>query len=189
MLKLDRRTFLSMLATGSAGTGAGFWFNQWIRPPVEYLIPQVVAPEDISPGVPVFYNSVCTLCSAGCGITVKTREGRAKKIEGNPGHPVNQGGLCALGQAGLNFLYHPDRIQTPLKRSGDRGNAEFTAVTWQEAISSIAAELNALKNQAKADQIYVGSRPLHGHLDVLFGEYLMQLGLSLIHISEPTRPY
>lgn len=176
MPTIDRRTFLTLLAAGGAGTGAGFWFNQVMRPPVEYLIPEVLAPEDVSPGIPTFYNTVCTLCSAGCGITVKTREGRAKKIEGNPGHPVNQGGLCALGQAGLNWLYHPDRIRSPLKRTGARGAGEFVPVSWQEALSAIGKEFNALQASGKAEQLFVCSRPLHGHLDALFEEYMQRVG-------------
>lgn len=178
MPDLDRRTFLSLLGAGTAGAGVGFWFNQMIRPPVEHLIPQVVAPEDISPGTPVFYNSVCGLCSAGCGITVKTREGRAKKIEGNPGHPVNQGGLCATGQAGLNLLYHPDRIRSPLKRVGDRGNAEFMPASWAEVIAFIGHSFQTLKGEGRSGQIHFCSRPVQGHLDSLLADYFKQLGTS-----------
>ena len=45
--------------------------------------------------------------------------GVAKKLEGNAAHPVNQGGLCARGQAAIQVTYHPDRITQPLKRTGD----------------------------------------------------------------------
>ena len=54
-----------------------------------------------SPGIATWYNTVCGQCSAGCGVSVRIREGRAKKIEGNPLHPVNQGRSCALAQSGV----------------------------------------------------------------------------------------
>ena len=63
---------------------------------MEMLVPQVIPPEDYSPGIATWYNTACTQCSGGCGISVRIREGRAKKIEGNPVHPLNQGRLCAL---------------------------------------------------------------------------------------------
>ena len=115
-------------------------YGESTKKTVELLIPQVVPPEDYSPGISTWYNTVCGQCSGGCGISVRIREGRAKKIEGNPAHPVNQGRLCARGQAGLNALYNPDRIKTPLKRSGERGSGQFVAVTWEEALGEICFE-------------------------------------------------
>ena len=81
-----------------------------IQHPLEHLIPEPLPPEEFSPGIAVWYNSVCSMCSAGCGISVRTREGRPKIIQGNPSHPVSQGRLCSLGQAGVQALYNPDRL-------------------------------------------------------------------------------
>ena len=89
--------------------------------PVETLIPYVVQPEEITPGVATYYATVCQECPAGCGMVVRTREGRAVKVEGNPSHPINQGALCARGQASLQGLYNPDRIRQPLYRN-EAGN-------------------------------------------------------------------
>ncbi len=135
MSKISRRDLLQYIGAGGVGTGAGFLFAEAIKRPVEFLIPPVVPPEDYSPGVATWYNTVCNQCSAGCGISVRTREGRAKKIEGNPAHPVNQGRLCARGQAGLNALYNPDRIRAPLKRVGERGDGAFETISWDEALT------------------------------------------------------
>src|SRR3990170_43091 len=60
--------------------------------------------------------SVCLQCPAGCGILVRVVDGRAVKIEGNPKHPINLGRLCPKGQAGVQFLYDPDRIKQPYVR-------------------------------------------------------------------------
>ena len=67
----------------------------------------------------------------------------AKKLEGNPNHPINRGGLCARGQAAIQVTYHPDRIAQPLKRKGNRGDGTYEAVTWEAAIAEVVSQLNA----------------------------------------------
>ena len=87
---------------------------------VEKLVPYLVQSEDQVPGVATWYASTCTECSTGCGVHVRTREGRAVKLEGNPEHPVNQGKLCSRGQAALQGLYNPGRIKAPMAREAGR---------------------------------------------------------------------
>ena len=70
----DRRDFLKLVGIGVAGVTAGC-----AKPPAEKLIPYLVAPEDILPGVPYFYASTCRECPAGCGLIVRTREGRSPR--------------------------------------------------------------------------------------------------------------
>ncbi len=130
----NRRDFLKLVGVGVAGTAAGC-----AKPPADKLIPFLVAPQDILPGVPYFYASTCRECPVGCGTVVRTREGRAIKVEGNPLHPVGQGGLCARGQAGLQGLYDPDRIATPMIKSG----GAWKKATWDEAIAAVGEKLKA----------------------------------------------
>jgi len=130
MSGIDRRDFLKLAGAGGAGAGAGFVLRESIKHPVEHLVPYPIPPEEFSPGIATWYNTVCSMCSSGCGISVRTREGRAKKIEGNPAHPVSQGRLCAHGQAGLQVLYNPDRLTGPMARTA--GNEEFLPITWEE---------------------------------------------------------
>ncbi|SVB22390.1 uncharacterized protein METZ01_LOCUS175244, partial [marine metagenome] len=158
------------------GTGAGHLLAEAIKRPVEFLIPPVVPPEDYSPGTATWYNTVCNQCSAGCGISVRIREGRAKKIEGNPVHPVNQGRLCARGQAGLNALYNPDRIRSPLKRVGERGDGAFAAISWDEALTEVASRLARLKIDDQASRIQLLTGHVRGHLDALFQQFITLLG-------------
>jgi len=176
MEKISRRDFLKYVGAGGVGTGAGILLGESAKKTVELLIPQVVPPEDYSPGIATWYNTVCRQCSAGCGISVRTREGRAKKIEGNPVHPVNQGRLCALGQAGLNALYNPDRIRTPLKRTGERGSNSYQAISWDEALTTLGSRLGNLKIQEKAGHIYLLTDGVRGHLDKLFATFMQALG-------------
>ena len=133
-----RRDFLKLVGVGVAGTAAGC-----AAPPAEKLIPYLVAPEDILPGVPYFYASTCRECPAGCGIVVRTREGRAIKLEGNAKHPFGEGGLCARGQAGLQGLYDPDRVKTPLVKDG----TNWKSITWDEASALVVGKLAAAKGR------------------------------------------
>ena len=182
MSSIDRRDFLKLVGAGGVGTGAGFMLAESIKHPVEYLIPYPVPPEDFSPGIATWYNSVCSMCSAGCGITVRTREGRAKKIEGNPAHPVSQGRLCALGQAGLQALYNPDRLTSPLLRAGDRESGAWIPTTWDEGLSQVAERVGALRSSGQGNRIGFLSEGVGGHLGTLIERFMAELGSDrLLH--------
>ncbi|HKJ01991.1 MAG TPA: molybdopterin-dependent oxidoreductase, partial [Longimicrobiales bacterium] len=141
---IKRRDFLKVLGV----TGAGATLTGCNTQNVERLLPYVVLPEDITPGVATWYTSVCEGCSAQCGIWVKTREGRAIKVEGNPNHPVSRGALCSKGHATLQHLYNPDRFTGPMVREG--GN--LRAITWEEAEALLAQRIQA----AAGNVLYVG---------------------------------
>src|SRR3970040_1110915 len=105
MSEIDRREFLKLVGVGAGAADAtGCYRDSALQ---EKLIPYGVQPEEITPGLPVLYASTCQECSAGCGLHVRTREGRPVKLEGNPEHPINRGALCARGQASIGRTYHP----------------------------------------------------------------------------------
>ena len=181
MAKIDRRDFVKLVGAGGVGAGAGFMLAETIKHPVEHLIPYAVPPEDFSSGIATWYNSVCSMCAAGCGISVRTREGRAKKIEGNPSHPVNQGRLCAIGQAGLQVLYNPDRLTGPLM-SAERASGEFSPITWEEGLSKVSARLGTLRASGQGNSVYFLSTGVRGHLATVFERFMQQLGSdNLLH--------
>jgi len=109
---MKRRTFLKLAGMGSLSFAAG------CSDPQKTIYSLVAAPDDMITGKGTWYASTCRECPAGCGILAKNREGRAIKLEGNPLHPVNKGTICMRGQAALQAVYHPDRIQTPLIKQG-----------------------------------------------------------------------
>ena len=80
---------------------------------------------------------MCQLCSSVCGIMGYVKAGRVIKIEGNPNDPNSRGHLCARGQAGLNHLYHPERLLYPMKRVGARGEGKWKRIGWEEALDEI----------------------------------------------------
>lgn len=115
-MDFSRRTFMKVAVISGAtlASDAGVKY-------VGKLVPYVNPPERR----PVDWHTVattCRECPAGCGMHVRHRDGRVTKAEGNPGHPVNRGGLCARGQSALQGVYDPDRICDVLFR--ERGKAD-----------------------------------------------------------------
>lgn len=89
------------------------------------------------------YN-YCDICPWRCGIVVKSVNGRVHKIDGNPADPKSRGMLCARGQAGPSFMYDPDRLRSPMIRTGERGEGKFKEVTWTEALDYIAEKMQTI---------------------------------------------
>lgn len=188
MSKISRRDLLQYIGAGGIGVAGGVFYGESIERHVEYLIPQVVPPEDYSPGIATWYNTVCNQCSAGCGISVRIREGKAKKIEGNAVHPVSQGRTCARGQAGLNALYNPDRIRGPLRNTGQRGSGNFEPISWDEALTTVGSRIGVLRIDDRADRVRLLSGRVRGHLDELFAQFMSLLGSQHYQQYDFTHP-
>nr|WP_290667390.1 molybdopterin oxidoreductase family protein [Ardenticatena sp.] len=77
-------------------------------------------------------------------IAVDERTGRAVDIWGHPDHPITRGRLCGKVERYLDRVYHPERLTQPLKRVGPKGSGQFVPVSWDEAITAIAARLQAI---------------------------------------------
>ena len=137
---ITRRDMLKIAAGTTVASGLGTAFRRIT------LEPFVQPPEDLLPGQATWYASTCRQCSAGCGIMVRTINGRAKKIEGNPLHPLNQGKLCARGQAGLQVLYNPDRLKNAVRQTGGRGSRKFEPLYWPEAIELLIEKITSLSS-------------------------------------------
>lgn len=147
---LVRRDFLTVM--GASMAMASF---ACARRPVQKIIPYVVKPEEIVPGVPNWYASTCKECSSACGVLIKTREGRPIKLEGNSDHPLNHGALCSRGQASVLGLYDLDRLKAPLLRTRSTGVSREGA--WQEVDQAIQSKLNAASAQGKQVRVLSGA--------------------------------
>ena len=183
---MDRRSFIKLTAVTASSAALASCGN-----PENELI-RFVPDEDIVPGVAVWKPSVCPLCASGCGLTVRVMDadaevvrggqaGRvrinaAKKLEGSPAHPVNQGGLCPRGQAAIQVTYHPDRITQPLKRAGERGDGRYEAISWDDAIAEVVSRLDALEGTASRHRLAFLKRPTYSHRTVLIEQFLARYG-------------
>ncbi|MCF7805160.1 MAG: TAT-variant-translocated molybdopterin oxidoreductase, partial [Candidatus Marinimicrobia bacterium] len=127
---VTRRSFLK-----AAGfTIAGSVLTACSRGPVKKAIPYLNKPEEVTPGKAFWYASTCHGCSARCGVLVKNRDGRPIKLEGNPQHPLSQGGLCAVGQASVLDLYDSQRISQP--------EIDGKPTTWNDVDSRVRVALS-----------------------------------------------
>src|SRR5690348_14273860 len=80
-------------------------------------------------------ETTCYMCACRCGIRVHLKDGRVRYIDGNPGHPVNRGVICAKGSSGIMQHYSPARLRKPLLHVGERGAREFREIEWDEALA------------------------------------------------------
>jgi len=168
--KFSRRDFLKLAGVGAATTailtGCG--------PASRYVKrePYMQMPEYNYNGQSTYYATTCRECAAGCGLVVRTMQGRALKTEGNANNPLNLGKTCARGQATLHGLYNPNRVRGPIKHTrgerlydtaADPFNDEFedakSNMDWDAATQTVA---DALKNN-KPDEIafLMGMAPDH----------------------------
>lgn len=134
---INRRLFLTLMAGGAAGV-AGFKF-------VNLPFGKVLMIRDPAPEWRTYVEkdvfTTCQLCSASCGLKVRTVDGFPVSISGNERHPVNHGGVCPKGLAALQSYYHPARIHQPmLKKDG-----KFSPISWDEATSLVGQRLASLR--------------------------------------------
>ncbi len=174
--EIKRRDFLKLVGLGSATAVVANCAD-----PVERVIPYLVKEEEITPGKSTWFATVCRECPAGCGIIMRTREGRALKAEGNPDHPVNAGKLCMRGQSSVQNLYNPDRLRGPARPS----NGSYTPLAWDEATQEFAERLAAAKQSGKANNVaYVGALT-PGTFDQLVGDFMNAVGSDASYVYEP----
>ncbi len=126
---VDRRSLLKVMGASLAMAGAAACTKQ----PKELIVPYVRQPENLIPGVPLFYATAMPVDGYGRGLLVESHLNRPTKIEGNPDHPASLGATGIFEQGSLLNLYDPDRSQTVLHEGRIATWAEFTGVFSSEA--------------------------------------------------------
>jgi len=111
--------------------------------------------------------SACNMCGGQSGIKVHVVDGTAIKIEPNDFNPAglhnistdfekekaSGARICSKGNSGLKSLYDPDRIKTPMKRVGARGEGKWQPISWDEAVNEVAAKLTEIKDKYGAESL------------------------------------
>ena len=94
-------------------------------------------------------KSVCTICDPGsqCGLDLFVKDGKIIKVAGTKEAPHSHGTLCSKGAATRQYVYSPERVLTPLRRTGERGSGQFEPISWDEALDEISERLQALKTK------------------------------------------
>ncbi len=164
--QLTRRDFLKIAAFGAGAIALGSRFIPVQPAPSFAALGQKGAEKE------TWIPTACNMCGGQTGILVRVENGRVMKIEPNPDNPIgvanistdywrwkNTDGaaMCPKGNAGPMALYDPDRVKTPLKRTNpNKGKDEdpgWVAISWDEALDTIATKLKTLREAGEAHKL------------------------------------
>lgn len=128
-LKTNRRDFLKLMGFSTAAVALAS-----CETPVNRVVPYVVKPEEIIPGVPNYYASTFYDGHDFASVLVKAREGRPIKIDGNELSPINKGKTTARTQASVLGLYDGARLTAPLMNG--------KSSSWKEVDAAVKKALS-----------------------------------------------
>jgi len=104
--------------------------------------------------------TICAICNphSHCGIDAYVKDGVIIKVEGTKSNPHSEGVLCSKGAASREYIYHRERIRTPLLRKGEKGSDDFEPISWDEALDRIGDRLQEIKKESGPESVafYVG---------------------------------
>ncbi|SPD74670.1 Molybdopterin oxidoreductase [uncultured Desulfobacterium sp.] len=92
-------------------------------------------------------RSYCGLCHPRCGTLLHLKDNQVVKVTGDPDHPVTRGIICQRGHLMPDHIYHPQRLNYPLKRKGERGLGLWQRVSWEQALDEVAERLSNLREE------------------------------------------
>ena len=144
-MKISRRSFLKISGLGALGVNAAK--NTAAARPSNS---KNTAPDDCT-------TSICPFCAVGCGLLVARKKGRVTDIYGDPDHPVNRGALCAKGQALVQMVNNPRRLNKVLYRPP--GGEAFEEKSWPWAIEQIAKRIKQTRDAGFVHE--EGGRAVH----------------------------
>ena len=152
-------------------------------------------------------TNICCYCAGGCGSLCSVRDGELINLEGDPDHPINEGGLCPKGAtlfqlrnivdpATGEVVKNPDRVSKPMVRRP--GSSEWEDITWEEAIQEIARHVKDTRDatfvETNGDDLTVNFTPgiasLGGSQENSEEEYLIlkaMRGLGIVAIDNQAR--
>jgi anaerobic dimethyl sulfoxide reductase subunit A len=164
-----RRRFVQGAAVGAGAVAAGGGFR--------YLEHAANADAGVVTGVEKEYRTGhSNNCDGACGHLVKVVDGKVRLIRGAPwstrtisgrAAPKYDPRVCLRGISQVQNTYSPDRVKYPYRRVGERGSGKWQRISWEEATTTIAEELE--KVQAKYGKKSVWIAPYTGSLSIIEG--------------------
>ena len=149
---LSRRSFIKAGALGTAIAGAGaagmLSISDWITPRQAIASPGENSEEKVA------YLRHQFHCLSNCCLKCTVRDGRMVLVEPNDAVAPEDQKICLRGISEIQHVYSADRIQTPLKRVGERGEGEFIAITWEEALDAIETALKESQEKYGEDSVF-----------------------------------
>ena len=159
-MELTRRGFLkgSAAACGAAAAAGMFSTGGWLSPAKAYA---GIGPAGAEAAAAGNEHTACTYhqghCGGMCPLKCTVRDGRLVKVEPNTCVDDRYETICLKGISEVQHIYGSHRIQTPLRRVGERGANEFEPISWDEAYDEIVERLTSLQKQHGRDCVMVGA--------------------------------
>jgi len=151
---MNRRTFIKILGLTGVAVFASRFLNRSV---LGSIFPSPGTPEGEGVASEKWVPTSCLNCATRCATRVRVVNGRAVKVTGNSLSKVSEGENCARAHIGLQVLYDPGRITTPLKRTNPkkgRGvDPEWAHVSWDEALSEVSERLKTLRGKGQPHQL------------------------------------
>ena len=172
----SRRDFLKLGAATAAVTVSGGVALKAAKKP-----PLLTGGKDFSPRTGKERKAVptaCWQCVSRCSVIGYVEDDRLVKIGGQPNSIRTEGKLCAKGQAGVNQVYDPDRILYPMKRVGKRGEGKWKRISWDQALTEVAARLQKLRDGGHPEKLMFHYGRMKASSSKLVGEFLGTYGTS-----------
>ncbi len=170
---IPRRTFLKL-----AGAGAISMLLSAVRKPELRALTETISAPQMASGA--WLPTTCQGCTSWCSKQVYVVDGRAIKVRGNPHSKVNGSASCPRTHMGLQQVYDPDRIKTPMKRTNpNKGRGEdpqFVPISWDEALDTIADKIMELRDNNETHK-YMLMRGRYSYMrDVIYDRMTKIIG-------------
>ena len=144
--RIGRRSFLKLAALG-AGTTMAFGQNDTIRHASAEEI------KDPFPGSKKV-RTICSICSAGCGIEAEVQDGVWVRQDMAMFHPISQGSHCSKGIDQIDLTHSKQRIKYPMKKV----DGKWQRISWDQAVNEIGDKMLQIRKEDGPDSVvYLGS--------------------------------
>lgn len=133
---ITRRSFAKLAAAAGIAAAGGLTVNNIVETDKAWA-------DDEATEV----HTCCRGCINNCGIIATVRNGRVVSLKGDPIDVLTEGRICPKGLAGIQALYHPNRLKYPMVRVGDKPGNNWERVTWDEAAQAVARALINMRDK------------------------------------------
>ena len=174
--KVGRRTFLKMAALGSAsfGTTSLLANSDNLREATDEEI------KNPYPGSKIV-KTICSICSAGCGIKAEVHNGVWVRQEPAHDHPISEGSHCCKGTDQIDLTKSKQRIKYPMKKE----NGKWERLSWEQAISEISSKMLKIREENGPDTVeFLGSAKFNNQQSYYFRKFAAFWGTNNIdHVA------
>lgn len=169
---LSRRTFLQLSLQGYAGMRLAQAL------PGSLLLLEGCRSNELRTAHGACYHD----CPDTCSWTVTSENGKITRFEASTSNPFTAGKLCdKMSRFPDDVTFHPERILTPLKRTGKKGAGEFEAISWEQALREVAAKLTAVISEKGGEAVlpysYAGTEGLVQN-NAMGGRFFAHIGAT-----------